>query len=65
MYKRQQELTGEVDELTTVAVLLTPRADRDPPYDTTMCAVAGDLQLDDEQLANYREAWPWPEERVE
>lgn len=60
-----QELTGEVDDLTTVAVLLTPRADRDPPYDTTMCAVAGDLQLDDEQLANFREVWPWPEEGVE
>jgi hypothetical protein len=60
-----QQLTGEVDELTTVAVLLTPRADRNPPYDTTMCAVAGDLRLDEEDLTIYREAWPSRDEELE
>jgi hypothetical protein len=53
-----QQLTGEGHNLTTVAVLLTPRPDRDPPYDTTMCAVAGDLQLDEDDLAIYRKVWP-------
>lgn len=62
-YDRQQT-TGERDELTTVAVLLTPRADRDPPYDTTMCSVRGIAEIDSDELAVYRELWPDRDEEL-
>jgi len=51
-----QQITNEA-ELTTVGVLLTPRPDRDPPWDTTMMAASGDLELTDEELADYRYLW--------
>lgn len=52
------QTTGEGADLTTVGVLVTPRPDRVPPYDTTMCAVAGEIQLEEHVLMAYRELWP-------
>jgi hypothetical protein len=51
-----QQITGETD-LTTVGVLLTPRADGYRPFDTSMSAVKGDLGLTPEAVAAYREHW--------
>ena len=42
---------------TTVAVLLTPRYDRRRPWDTTMIAMRGDLDLPPEELASMRSVW--------
>lgn len=53
-----QQITGEHESLITVGVLLTPRADDRRPWDTTMCAVAGDLKLTAEELDAYRNLWP-------
>ncbi len=52
-----QQLIDEVEGLTTVGVLLTPRDDAGRQWDTTMVAAAGDLELTDEELAAYREFW--------
>ena len=53
-----QQITGEHESLITVGVLLTPRADDRRPWDTTMCAVAGDLKLTADELSAYRNLWP-------
>ena len=45
------------EELVTAGVLLTPRLDGLRPWDTTMCAVAGDLGLTPESLSDYIEVW--------
>jgi hypothetical protein len=52
-------LVGDLS-LTTAAVLLTPRSDRKRRWDTTMSAVSGKLEFDDEDLAALRELWPSP-----
>jgi hypothetical protein len=44
--------------LTTVGVVLTPRGDSERPWDTTMIAASGDLQLDAEEVAELRTIWP-------
>jgi hypothetical protein len=54
------EATGGGQELTTVAVLLTPRDDSRRPWDTTMCAVSGPLNFTDGELATLRSMWPTP-----
>lgn len=51
------ETVGKGDSVTTVGVLVTPRRDGTRPWDTTMIATAGDLGLDESQLAVLREAW--------
>jgi hypothetical protein len=48
------------DDLTTVAVLLTPRTDGVRPWDTTMCAVSGELNFTEEELNRLRSLWPTP-----
>ena len=58
-HHEHREATGE-SELTTVGVLLTPRRDGRRPWDTSMCAVAGDLGLTDEDLDAYRDVWGGP-----
>lgn len=60
-----QEMTGGFEDATTVGVLLTPRHQGRRPWDTTMVAVSGDLGLDDEQLASYREVWPTDDPHLE
>jgi hypothetical protein len=52
--------TGSPDAVTTVAVLITPRTDGRRAWDTTMTAVAGDLQFTPEELATLRSVWPTP-----
>jgi hypothetical protein len=57
-----RQASGTDNELTTVAVLLTPRTDGERPWDTTMCAVSGELNLTDEELGALRSVWPTPPE---
>ena len=45
------------DDFTTVAILLTPRTDGRRPWDTTMVATSGDLQLDPETVADLSAVW--------
>jgi hypothetical protein len=59
-----QQVTGKVAELTTVGVLLTPlRAER-RKWDTTMVAVAGDLELTEADLRLFESFWKRPEDVV-
>jgi hypothetical protein len=53
-------VTGDADERTTVAVLLTPSRHRSHPWDTTVVTVTGDMGFTDEDLAALRELWPTP-----
>jgi hypothetical protein len=53
-------VTGDVDGLTTVAVLLTPRDDRLRPWDTTSVSVSGPVRFSDEELTELRRWWPTP-----
>jgi hypothetical protein len=50
---------GDLEELTTVGVLLTPR-DRGENWDTTMAAISGDPEFSEGELATLREIWPTP-----
>jgi hypothetical protein len=52
------EAIADGSSLTTVGVVLTPRTDGVRPWDTTMIATSGDLELDEEQIALYRQVWP-------
>lgn len=58
---RQHEFTlrlGNDDtDPVTVGVLLTPRHDGRRPWDTTMCAVTGRLELTDEDIAACVALW--------
>lgn len=63
---RHYEVQQVIDDgagLTTVGVLLTPRPDGQRPWDTTLAAVSGDLQLTPEELSLYREVWSTDEQR--
>lgn len=53
-----QQVTGEVENSITVAVLLTPRPDGHRRWDTTLVAIQGDLELTDEQLTAWRRVFP-------
>jgi hypothetical protein len=44
--------------LITVGMVLTPRSDGVRPWDTTMFAASGDLELDDDDVAEFRKVWP-------
>ncbi len=55
-------VTGDIENLTTVGVLLTPRDDKERPWDTTVCAVKGDLGYSARDIELLRELWPRPEE---
>jgi hypothetical protein len=44
-------------QLTTIGVLLTNRTDGLRPWDTTMFAVTGDLNLTPEELSAFRAVW--------
>jgi hypothetical protein len=47
---------GDIDQLTTAGVLLTPRGGFDL-WDTTLAAISGDPDLTDEERAIARELW--------
>jgi hypothetical protein len=49
-----QEQSGNWDEQVTIGVQLTPRHDGVRPWDTTMAAVSGDLDLTPDVLADLR-----------
>jgi hypothetical protein len=48
----------DLEHLTTVGVLLTPRNDKRRPWDTTMSAVSGDPGFSAEELEALRTVWP-------
>lgn len=49
--------TGMAEESSTLGVLLTPRHDGVRPWDTNVVRVHGDLDLSDEEIQVYSEAW--------
>jgi hypothetical protein len=53
-------VTKDVEGLTTVAVLLTPRTDGRRPWDTSVAAVSGDLSFSAAELEQLRTLWPMP-----
>ncbi len=53
-----QQVTSEIDDSVTVAVLLTPRPDGHRRWDTTLVAIQGDLALTDEQVTARRRVFP-------
>jgi hypothetical protein len=57
---RPCSVTGDADERTTVAVLLSLSRHPSRPWDTTVVAVSGDMGFTDEDLAALRELWPTP-----
>ncbi|MGH3972441.1 MAG: hypothetical protein ACRDS9_03830, partial [Pseudonocardiaceae bacterium] len=48
---------GDLDTLTSIGVLLTPRSDGYREWDTTTMAVTGDPELTEEELHNSRALW--------
>lgn len=52
-----QRAKGSVEELTTVALVLTPRYDGRRPWDTTMVALQGDPRLTDDEIALFESVW--------
>jgi hypothetical protein len=48
----------DVEHLTTVAVMLTPRDGAYQSWDTTMTAVSGEIDFSDTDLEKLRELWP-------
>jgi hypothetical protein len=54
--------TQDAGELTSVAVLLTPRTDGRRPWDTTVAAVSGDVSFSAAHLEKLRTLWPTPAE---
>jgi hypothetical protein len=55
------EVTRDVERLTSVAVLVTPRTDGRRPWDTSVAAVSGPVEFDPEVLVQLRELFPGPE----
>ena len=53
-------VTEDVEGLTTIGVLVTPRNDTQRPWDTTVSAVSGDLGLTQNDLKTLRQLWPTP-----
>lgn len=51
---------GDVEALTTVGVLLTPRDDTQRPWDTTTASFSGDPELSSTDLEQLRKVWPTP-----
>ncbi|MGA4967102.1 hypothetical protein [Streptomyces pseudogriseolus] len=57
---RHHEVTsraGRTEDSSTLGVLLTPRRDGKRPWDTSTVRVHGDLELSEEELQVYSEAW--------
>jgi hypothetical protein len=53
-------VTGDVENLTTVGVLLTPRDEKTRPWDTTTAAVSGNMGFSAAEVESLRELWPPP-----
>lgn len=52
------EQIGGANGLMTVGVMITPRQDGQRPWDTTVFAIPGDLDLTDDEIALYTKLWP-------
>lgn len=57
-HQQQVERLGEDTDLLTVGVLLTPRHDGRRPWDTTLAAIHGHHDLDEEHRAELEALWP-------
>ena len=57
-HQQMYEALGDDDDLLTVGLLLTPRNDGRRPWDTTLAAVRGDLELNAEYRQELEELWP-------
>jgi hypothetical protein len=55
-----QERVGHNEQLRTIGVLLTPRHDGQREWDTTMSAFSGILELDEDEIEQYRGLWDDP-----
>lgn len=55
-YEMQQD-RGMIDDLTTIAILLTPRYDGVRPWDTTLVVLHGDLQITKDELDQFEAMW--------
>lgn len=53
-------VTKDVEGLTTVAVLMTPRTGGRRPWDTSVAAVSGDVSFSAADLQEVRKLWPMP-----
>lgn len=53
-------IRNDVENLTTVGVMLTPRNDEQRPWDTTTASFSGDPGLSSTDLAQLRKVWPTP-----
>jgi hypothetical protein len=52
------ERLGRPEHLTTVGIAVTPRSDGLRPWDTSVVAATGDLDLDPDDLSFYEKVWP-------
>ena len=53
-------ITKDVERLTSIAVVLTPRTDGQRPWDTSVTAVSGPIEFEPADLAVLRELFPGP-----
>lgn len=51
---------NDVEDLTTIGVLLTPRQDELRPWDTTTASFSGDPGFSSADLEELRQVWPTP-----
>lgn len=64
-YEWMTELEPEMrEQAKTVAVMLTPRHDSVRPWDTSVCAVLGDLAIEPDDLAAMQRLWNNPQNMV-
>jgi hypothetical protein len=52
-----EDLAGDVDDLHSVGILLTPRPRSARPWDTTMVHISGNLRLTPSELNQIRKFW--------
>jgi hypothetical protein len=58
-------VTMDVERLTSVAVVVTPRTDGRRPWDTSVAAVSGPVEFEPDDLARLRELFPGPGDGLE
>lgn len=58
------EALGDHEDLTTVGICVTPRTDGRRPWDTSMIAAWGNLDLDPDDIQQWEGFWPTPDEPV-
>ncbi len=59
------ERLGGHDDLVTVGVAVTPRSDGRRPWDTSLIAVPGHLELTPDEITQYESFWPISPDELE